>query len=320
MESKNLVTYDSGPSKTAESSPGNKIAKLGHKKRIAGALFLVLCISCGIVSQLIPVQRDRDFFDPGCVDEGDDPAERNFNLDLTFGNFTFAQAKLIDMTWDTAVGQGGRLIHGWVLYRTVIHPLLVFAMETSSVTYKFYTTLSFSRASLETLWILLSSLFSTKSYSVLICSIFTVYTIGYTILFPIIFGAATGYINQAHKLYAMPQGDVVSLDSEHLSLCWVIDPLRLGWTNTSDLYVEVGPNFSSIQSMTQPSSYTNAQLYFTIDQGPNQNPKIDSLEYTPGGWKTTTDISIWDRLRDYNGSDTQLNVSRNFANIRACKC
>ncbi|KAI0005680.1 hypothetical protein F4779DRAFT_597981 [Xylariaceae sp. FL0662B] len=310
---------------TPESSDENKEAKYVRDDGvylkwlvINGALFFILSIGCGITSHFIPAQGDRSIFDAGCTDQSGDSAEQAFHLDLTFGNFTFAQAKFIDITWDTTVGQGGRLLHGWILYCTVIYPLLVFGMETSHVTYDYYITLSFSWVSLETLWTVLSTLGSMRSYSVVICSILTVYCLGYTIFFPVIWSAATGYINQAHKLYAMPQGDVISLNSEDLALCWVLDSARLGLSGDNP-HVEIGPNFSSIQSVTQSYKYTDNQLCFD-DSDYRQKPI--GLKYTPGGWNVNTSTTIWDHLRDYDGHNVLFDShpgqsSRNFADIRA---
>ncbi|KAI1379463.1 hypothetical protein F4677DRAFT_333655 [Hypoxylon crocopeplum] len=336
MKSINSLAYEMMPStstyaelgpKTPRSFDEHETAKSGQENRaylrwlsINAALFFIFSIGCGVASSFIPVQSERDIFDPGCADEASNSAEQFFHLDLTFGNFTFTQAKLIDITWDTTIGQGGRLLHGYVFFRAVIYPLLVFAMETSSVTYHYYTMLSFSRTSIETLWELLSTLYSKKSYSVIICTISAIYSLAYIIVFPVIWSAATGYINQAHKLYAMPDGEIIQLNSEHLALCWVLDSSRLGLP-TDRPYVEIGPDFSSIQSLAQPYKYTDSQFCFNISAqaagGDNQHFMAKHLEYTAGGWKIDTTTTIWDHLGDYSGQGDHPEISRNFANIRA---
>jgi hypothetical protein len=106
-------------------------------------LFMVGCVAVAgfnlLVSAKVEAQPrfSRDVFDPSCTDRGDESVERNFDLDLTFGNFAFSRAKLIDATRDTTVGQGGRILHGWILYHCFMRQLLVYAMETTNVRVKY---------------------------------------------------------------------------------------------------------------------------------------------------------------------------------------
>ncbi|KAJ8132463.1 hypothetical protein O1611_g1157 [Lasiodiplodia mahajangana] len=83
--------------------------------------FLIGSIAFIIVSEVVLAKRRplsqtfSDDLNPSCTDFGNSAAERRFAIDLSFGNLTFTQAKIIDATWDTVVGQGGRLLHGWIL-------------------------------------------------------------------------------------------------------------------------------------------------------------------------------------------------------------
>ncbi|KAI0899925.1 hypothetical protein F4806DRAFT_505994 [Annulohypoxylon nitens] len=298
--------------KTAPTQDGRR-----YRKRVVinSALFFILSIGFGISSYAIHAKNDDgiDLFNPECVDKADTAAEQYFNLDLTFGNFTFTQAKVIDATWDTIIGQGGRLIHGWILYSCVIYPLLVLAMEISSVTYNYYTTLSFSRASIDTLWTLLSTIHSMKSYSIIICTVLTVYSLAYTILFPLLWSAATGYVNRAHKIYAMSEGDTTPLDSEDPSICWVLNAPGLDLP-VEYPHIEIGPNFSSIQPIRRSYNYTATEISFQSNtQG---GPDCHTLEYTTGGWIDKDNETIWDHLRDYGGENVEDESTENFANIR----
>lgn len=63
--------------------------------------------------------------------------ERNFYINLQIArDLSFTRAKLLDLAWDTIVGQGGRFLHGWVLYQ-VAASQLAWMMEYSSVPYYF---------------------------------------------------------------------------------------------------------------------------------------------------------------------------------------
>lgn len=63
--------------------------------------------------------------------------ERSFYINLQIArDLSFTRAKLLDLAWDTIVGQGGRFLHGWVLYQ-VAASQLSWMMEYSSVPYYF---------------------------------------------------------------------------------------------------------------------------------------------------------------------------------------
>ncbi|KAL1881234.1 hypothetical protein Daus18300_001085 [Diaporthe australafricana] len=105
-----------------------KDTPLSHRQ-VAGVAGLFFLFTAAFAASTVLVQSngnrltrsDPDLFDPGCIDKlgdaGSPRVTKAFDLDLTFGNFTFTNAKVIDVAWDTAIGQGGRLLHGWILYR-----------------------------------------------------------------------------------------------------------------------------------------------------------------------------------------------------------
>ncbi|KAI1751603.1 hypothetical protein F4782DRAFT_180227 [Xylaria castorea] len=281
--------------------------------------FLIGAIVSAVLSELVQAKRNSQIFsddlNPSCTDFGNSAAEWTFAVDLVYGDFTFTQAKIIDATWDTVIGQGGRLLHGWILYRCVIYPLLVVAMEISTVTYPFYTTLSFSKASFETLLQLLRALHLTRSYSVLLCTILLIYTLAYTLIFPLVWGTATGYLSLSHKLYAMPGGDIVPLNSEDLSLCWVLDPTRPELPMSTP-HIEDGPKFSTIFSAQPSSSHTKSDVCLNeYDQGSEYSYKYD-LRYDISGWivkpwSPSVRNTIWSFLEG-----TKRTSSENFMNIQ----
>lgn len=63
--------------------------------------------------------------------------ERSFYINLQIArDLSFTRAKLLDLAWDTVLGQGGRFLHGWLLYQ-VAAAQLAWMMEYSSVPYYF---------------------------------------------------------------------------------------------------------------------------------------------------------------------------------------
>ncbi|KAK7912244.1 hypothetical protein PG985_014725 [Apiospora marii] len=269
--------------------------------------FIAFIVGAAVFHSKFPNYRPTgapDVFDFSCNDGADDPIEQKFALDLTFGSFTFSQAKTIDIVWDTVIGQGGRMLHGWILYRYVLHPFLVVLMEQFTVTPDFYISLSFSRSSIETLWTMLVYMFRRESITVFLCTWLVIYALGYTLLFSVIWAAATGYVSVSQNFYPMPDGEVVRLNSQNLSLCWVLDGARFG---LKEPLVELGPDFANVggsiksvmpDSVKEPNATT---LCFKDAHYENQ-----ILHYTASGWRlqNTTLVgsssSNFRNIRDYS--------------------
>ncbi|KAG6355160.1 hypothetical protein INS49_004241 [Diaporthe citri] len=115
--SKPLTIQDDEPHETTKDVPLSN-------KHITGVavLFLLGTIAFAVSSGLVKSNEATlapsysDLFDPGCTDKlgdsGSPAITQAFNLDLTFGNFTFTHAKILDVAWDTTIGQGALC---WVL-------------------------------------------------------------------------------------------------------------------------------------------------------------------------------------------------------------
>ncbi|KAK2597903.1 hypothetical protein N8I77_012656 [Diaporthe amygdali] len=318
-----LSLRDDSPERTSEDP------QLSHKqiKGFAG-LFLLCTIGFAVSSELVQSNEKRlsrsysDIFDPGCIDKlgdsGSPGIAQAFNLDLTFGNFTFTQAKIIDVAWDTTIGQGGRLLHGWILYRCVMRRLLIYAMENYHVTCRYYLTVSWSRASFESLCGILKDFLFVQGLTNFYCTILLIYALGYTLLFSLLWSTATGYLSLSHRLYAMPDGNIVPLDTRDLALCWVLDGSRF---DSPDDHVEIGPDFSTLDSLAEYFTYTDKTPCINESssgdiKGTNLSPRR-RLVYTSGGWKVNTATTIWDHFGLINGSNNVKNSSENFQSIRA---
>ncbi|KAK8106359.1 hypothetical protein PG999_009718 [Apiospora kogelbergensis] len=306
-------------SRGKDSNPAGPSAQKvsGWRLVIPGVIFILGCIGCVAGATILRSRHSGPtevpaIFELLCNDDDkSDPAEQKFALDLTFGRFTFAQAKSIDIAWDTVIGQGGRFLHGWILYRYVLYPLLVVLMEHYAVTSDFYIVLSFSRTSFETLWALIKSIFRQRSITTFLCTCMIIFTLGYTLLFSVIWSAATGYVSLSQNFYPMPNADIVGLNSPDLTLCWELDGSRLGQNNR---LVETGPSFADVGSFTK--SFT------AIDHTKNnltshicfQN-KI--LRLAASGWRdNSTPTTVWDYLAATGDANSLGNSSLNFRSIR----
>ena len=130
--------------------------------------FTVALVACGIVpivicygvfEYLYLATVRLSLLDGFCDKASVSASAQRFIIDVRFGgSYTYTQAKLIDVAWDLLVGQGGRLLHAWLLCRYVVSDALVWTMERSAVPYHYYINLSFSTVSLWSLWSLLRAL------------------------------------------------------------------------------------------------------------------------------------------------------------------
>ncbi|KAI9162843.1 hypothetical protein HJFPF1_04437 [Paramyrothecium foliicola] len=154
-------------------------------------------------------------------------SERLFLIDLVFGKFTFAKAKTIDLAWDIVVGQGGRLLHGWILYRFIASDSLVWTLEHSAVPYDVLADLMFDTVSFLSIPSLTKLILRGHRVRVILTAIGLGLTILHTLSFAAVWTAATGYLSTSHSMYTMPDNSLRSLYTESLSLCWVLDARRL---------------------------------------------------------------------------------------------
>lgn len=156
--------------------------------------------------------------------------ERSFYINLQIAqDLSFTRAKLLDLAWDTVVGQGGRFLHAWVLYQ-VAASQLSWMMEYSSVPYYFQLDILFSTASLPALWSTMRFLGTRRPARAVFSAVWFLLAILYVLAFSSIWGAATGYLNPSKPAYMMGDHSYVTIDSDSLSLCMSVDTERLNRT------------------------------------------------------------------------------------------
>ncbi|KAI3339521.1 hypothetical protein F4824DRAFT_46876 [Ustulina deusta] len=113
-----------------------------------------------------------------------------------------------------------------------------------------------------------------------------------------------GHCHWIRKLYAMPGDEIVPLNSENLSPCWVLDPMRLG---LSTPHVEVGPNFSAILSHSQRASSRQKN-----DSCLSSDQRAYDLQYGSSGWRVkSAESTLWDFL-----AVAEEKSSENFMSIQ----
>lgn len=88
---------------------------------------------------------------------------------------SFARTKLIDLIWDLALGHGGRLLHGWVLYQ-VATKAIAWMLECFVLSYSVLLSILFQENSFSSLWSLICSLKRRQRLRTVFMTIFLIFS------------------------------------------------------------------------------------------------------------------------------------------------
>jgi hypothetical protein len=118
--------------------------------------------------------------------------EKIFVLDKTFGHFSFAFAKSIDVAWDIIVGRGVQLLAWWIGY-VVFSDALLRAIERHSTSFQIFQRIALEGPSLLSLWTLIHELWRSKSKRTKALFFYMWISTLYIMCIPMFLGAMTGY-------------------------------------------------------------------------------------------------------------------------------
>jgi hypothetical protein len=118
--------------------------------------------------------------------------EKLFVLDQTFGSFTFAQVKTIDIVWDVVIGRGIQLVAWWVGY-VVFSDALLRAIERHPASFRIFQRIALEGPSLLSLWTLIKELWGAKSKRTKALFFYFWIATLYIISIPMFVSAMTGY-------------------------------------------------------------------------------------------------------------------------------
>ncbi|KAH7009884.1 hypothetical protein EDB80DRAFT_415111 [Ilyonectria destructans] len=235
---------------------------------ISAGLFSILVIVYGVKVYDGP-SKDLSYEDQCEVDVAS-PVEKPFIINLRLArNLSFVQAKLVDLLWNVIVGQGGRALHAWILYRYVASDALARIMEVSAVPYRYYMNLTFSTVSFVSLWELCKMIFRRPSWRTVLSALWLLIAIAYVLAFGTYWGVVAGYIAPSSRMYYLDNGTLASLDSPELSMCWVLDGERLGWDGD---HIELGPSLHEIyQGLEVKFYYEGFEVWDKIRLGTDKS-------------------------------------------------
>ncbi|KAI0551566.1 hypothetical protein F4679DRAFT_538398 [Xylaria curta] len=161
-----------------------------------------------------------------CMDSVGSGTEELFRINIVLiRGLSFARAKSLDLLWDTAIGQGGRFVHGLILHQLVSKALTLF-LESSTLPYSFFLGVKFSAVSFESLWCCIQLLFAKNSIrtSFLVAGLFL--AISHVLAFATIWSATTGYEADTVPAYdILNAGAFVPRGSDRLTTCWSVQDL-----------------------------------------------------------------------------------------------
>jgi hypothetical protein len=118
--------------------------------------------------------------------------EKLFVLDSTFGQFTFSQAKVLDVAWDIVVGRGVQLVC-WGVGYLVFSDALLRAIERHPASFQIFQRIALEGPSLMSLWTLIKELWRAKSHRTKWLFFYIWLSTLYIISIPMLLGAMTGY-------------------------------------------------------------------------------------------------------------------------------
>ncbi|KUJ15194.1 uncharacterized protein LY89DRAFT_783392 [Mollisia scopiformis] len=213
----------------------------------------------------------------------DDNFSTILNIDTVFGKLSFGMAKFIDLTWDIGFSRCGQAMLAWIAYR--VHTAALFRiMETQSVSYELFISLSLSLPSLVCLGSTTKSLFAKLGFRNRLALFWIVLSIIWVALWPTITNAMTGYVAESNTLVKLKTGegyvDISNITSPS-NLAFQVNYLN---RTLVSIVLETGPNitlwnyFNQIyraEDFYEPIYYQDVVAYpVYIFQNQSYNPQM----------------------------------------------
>ncbi|KAH6622435.1 hypothetical protein C7974DRAFT_222163 [Boeremia exigua] len=172
-----------------------------------------------------------DVFAPktmGCGSEFDDqPAnstvsgfEGLFVLDQTYGRFSFATAKTIDVAWDILFGRGVQMLAWWIAY-VVFSDALLRVIERQPASFRIFQRIALEGPSLLSLWTLCTELLSSNSKRTKALFAYMLVSTTYVLCIPMFLGAMTGYDSTSIAWINLDDSNNI-VPTSAVKLSWVI--------------------------------------------------------------------------------------------------
>ncbi|CAI6336751.1 unnamed protein product [Periconia digitata] len=226
---------------------------------------VILVTSYGLLSDEGACGPDGDFrVDPSTYKSWSPSAF--FQVTLSGGPLTFAQAKAIDVTWDIIIGRGGQFALAFVSWR-VFANYLTTCMEVQPINYQLFRSVFLENdASLASTYLIIKNFFSRGRLRSVTAMIFIASVLLYIAAFPTIISAMSGYDSEVAS-YVMDSNQNLVPFSDYSRLAMIVhDAGRIG---LEDDYVVTMPD---------PDGEPVFSYYSRCYNGP-ENPKYGCKYY-----------------------------------------
>lgn len=118
--------------------------------------------------------------------------QKLFVLDVTFGRYSFAAVKTIDVIWDLFIGRGFQICASWAAYKAFCDALLL-VIERQPASFRIFQRIALEGPSLDSLWTLTKELFTRNDTRTKFLFSYMFVATLYVLMVPIFLGAMTGY-------------------------------------------------------------------------------------------------------------------------------
>jgi hypothetical protein len=159
-----------------------------------------------------------------------------FTPNLSFGNMTFTQVKVIDVAWDLIIGRGGQMLMAWVNYR-VFNEWVVGFMEREVLGFKMYAAVAFETTTVGTLGVLGKEIIAKQTKRVgwlkgglrwlAVVSMFL--STLYVLSFPTLLAAMTGYIAKSEPYVEDEDRNLIAWGKVDTVRYVINDAFRIGF-------------------------------------------------------------------------------------------
>ena len=155
-----------------------------------------------------------------------------FQITLFWGNYSFTQAKAIDVVWDVVIGRIVQSFLLWIAYQ-VFTKALARNMEedVSGVSYGTFEALVFASPTFESSWILLRNFLTNRGWRARLAIAWVIIGSIYVLAFPTLVSAMSGYSTNVKAYMQNSEGNLIPW-SEYREVQFLIhDAYRIGLIN-----------------------------------------------------------------------------------------
>lgn len=193
--------------------------------------------------------------------------EKMFVLDQTYGRFTFAQVKTLDVFWDIAIGRGVQMIAWWVGY-IVFSDALLRAIERHPASFRIFQRIALEGPSVLSLITLVKELWRARSMRTRALFFYIWLATLYIISIPMFLSAMTGYDTTSTPWVSLDDDNNI-VPASTMKSAWIVSGT---WNETfgkDEVCLDINDYFKIGQETTIREKYCTFKCIITWYLQPN---------------------------------------------------